>query len=82
MDLDFELQIKPEFKFNSNLYQFYITLGTSVHSSTGESLGSSLVWNLQVFIGLRSQDSSGTSAKVATLNTKCSYSSVYSLLVA
>ena len=38
-----------------------VSLGTVVHCWTGDSLGTSLVINLQVFRGLRSQDSSGTS---------------------
>merc|ERR1711911_483597 len=42
-----------------------VSLGTMVHSCLGVSLGTSLVTNLQVFWGLRSQTSSGTSTRVA-----------------
>jgi len=38
-----------------------VSLGTTEHSSLGVSLGTSLVVNLQVFWGLRSHNSSGTS---------------------
>merc|ERR1719410_1485821 len=46
-------------------FRVQVSLGTMVHWCSGFSLGTSLVTNLQVFCGLRSHTSSGTSTRLA-----------------
>ena len=53
--------------FGVSNFKWHVSFGMMVHSCFGCSFGTNLVWNLQIFWGLKSQTSSGTSINDVTV---------------